>query len=115
MTQQAAPPDTLSTPLKLAQYIFADLAEDLTINDQLIPAGTSVCILPQTTAHSVRVPGNRSLLEAWSTLSTTDHSHNDHLLALAGFEEQLVLALRRLNTLEVWAAENGFTTPPAQA
>jgi hypothetical protein len=64
-----------TTIVKLCQYLLTTLDRDITVNGETIAAGTQVLLLPQTTAHSVRVPGSQSLLEAWNTLSKTDHTH----------------------------------------
>ena len=90
----------------LCQYLFATTDRELVIGGRTIPAGTEVLLLPQTTAESVRVPGNMSLAEAWDALSRVGHVHNYDAL-IAGYQEQLTRWADRLTSLENWAADRG--------
>lgn len=102
------------TVTKLCQYLLTTLERDLTLDDgTTLPAGTEVLLLPQTTAHSVRVPGNQSLAEAWDTLSKAGHAHPEDQRNLADYEAQLLRYAERLTALEAWAARNGYTPPTA--
>ncbi|HJA09054.1 MAG TPA: hypothetical protein H9962_07690 [Candidatus Mailhella merdigallinarum] len=93
----------------LAQYSFTTLEEPLTLeNGTTLPVGTRVMLVPQTTAHSVRVPGDRSLLEAWPSLSKEGHVHTDMQILLSGYQTELIEAADRLTRLETWAAQNGY-------
>ena len=48
----------------LAQYSFTTLEEPLTLeNGTTLPVGTRVMLVPQTTAHSVRVPGSMAVAQ----------------------------------------------------
>ena len=91
----------------LCQYLFAKLDKDMVIGGKKIPAGTEVLLLPQTTAESVRVPGNMSLADAWALLSKVGHTH-DYDDLLSGYQEQLTRYADRLTSLEVWAAGRGY-------
>lgn len=85
----------------LSKYEFTTLDADLTLSDgTVVPKGTTVMFAPQTTAHSVSVPGKQSLLEAWGTLSKVGHEHTDLQLALSGYQEQLVRLTDRVTKLE---------------
>lgn len=96
----------------LCQYIFADLKRDLAINGgQTIKAGTRVLLLPQTTAQSVRVPGNMNLAEAWESLSKDGHTHPDDQETLAGYQTELIRLSDRLTAIEAWAVRNGYEAP----
>ena len=94
----------------LCQYLFVKLEQNMGIGGKTIPAGTEVLLLPQTTAESVRVPGNMSLAEAWNTFSRVGHVHNyDELIA--GYQEQLTRWADRLTSLEAWAVDRGYVLP----
>lgn len=95
----------------LCQYIFTSLEHDITVGGKTIPAGTEVLLLPQTTAGSIRVPGNISLAEAWDSLSKEGHSHHDLEAVLSGYQEQLVRYADRLTKLEIWAVGKGYSLP----
>lgn len=102
------------TVTKLCQYLLTTLERDLALDDgTTLPAGTEVLLLPQTTAHSVRVPGRKSLAEAWDTLSKTGHAHPEDQRNLADYANQLLRYADRLAALESWAARNGYTPPAA--
>lgn len=93
----------------LAQYSFITLEEPLHLeNGTKLPAGTRVMLVPQTTAHSVRVPGEMSLLEAWPLLSKTDHAHTDLQALLSQYQTELIAATDRLTRLEIRAARDGY-------
>lgn len=92
----------------LCQYIFATLGRDLVVGGKTIKAGTEVQLLPQTTAQSVRVPGDTSLAEAWPSLSRVGHAHADDQKNLADYQAQLVRCADRLTKIEAWAAKNGW-------
>ena len=94
----------------LCQYLFATTDRDLVIGGRTIPAGTEVLLLPQTTAESVRVPGNMSLAEAWGALSKVGHVH-DYDGLIAGYQEQLTRWADRLTRLEAWASDLGYVPP----
>ena len=50
------------------------LERPLTLNSgKVLPAGTEVVLLPQTTAHSVLVSADQTLAEAWDGLSKVGH------------------------------------------
>ena len=65
-------------------------------------------LAPQTTAHSVRVPGGQSLLEAWSSLSKEGHTHTEMQELLSGFQTEQISTSDRLTKLELWATEHGY-------
>ena len=93
----------------LSQYMFTVLEEPLALLDgEVIPAGTTVMFAPQTTAHSVRVPGSRSLLEAWDSLSKEGHAHTGMQALLSKCQTELIVTTDRLTRLEIWAAQNGY-------
>lgn len=92
----------------LSQYFATVLEKDTTVDGEVIPAGTTVLFAPQTTAHSVRVPGSKSLLEAWPEISKTNHTHPDLLKILVGYQSELIKAMDRLTKLEIWATKNGY-------
>lgn len=93
----------------LAQYSFITLEDPLILgNGTTLPAGTRVMLVPQTTAHSVRVPGDQTLLEAWPLLSKTNHVHTDMQTLLSQYQTELIAATDRLTSLETWAAQNGY-------
>lgn len=104
----------MSQPItKLCQYLLTTLERDVSLPDgSVIPAGSDVLLLPQTTAHSVRVPGSQSLAEAWPQLSKTGHAHPVEQAQLADFAAQLVRCADRLTGLESWAIQQGYTLPP---
>lgn len=96
----------------LCQYLLTTLETDWVLeNGTVLPAGTEVMLLPQTTAHSVRVPGGLSLAEAWPSLSRQGHEHPVFQAQLAEYAAQLVRYADRLTRLESWALEQGFTIP----
>ena len=86
----------------LAQYMFVTLEKPLAVGGVTIPAGTTVMLAPQTTAHSVRVPGGQSLLEAWPSLSKEGQE------LLSGFQTEQISTSDRLTRLELWATEHGY-------
>ncbi|WP_418236529.1 hypothetical protein [Desulfovibrio sp.] len=92
----------------LAQYMFVTLEKPLVVGGVSIPAGTTVMLAPQTTAHSVRVPGGQSLLEAWPSLSKEGHTHTDMQELLSGFQTEQISTSDRLTRLELWATEHGY-------
>lgn len=93
----------------LAQYAFVTLEASLTLADgTVLPAGTTVMLAPQTTAHSVRVPGAQSLAEAWDKLSKDGHAHPDMQALLSQYQTALIQSSDRLAKLEIWAAQNGY-------
>ena len=92
----------------LAQYMFVTLEKPLVVGGVSIPAGTTVMLAPQTTAHSVRVPGEQSLLEAWPSLSKEGHTHTDMQELLSGFQTEQISTSDRLTKLELWATEHGY-------
>ena len=93
----------------LAQYSFVTLEEPLTLdNGTELPAGTQVMLVPQTTAQSVRVPGEQSLLDAWPSLSKAGHEHTDMQALLSEYQTALIATTDRLTKLETWAASNGY-------
>lgn len=92
----------------LAQYMFVTLENPLVVGGVSIPAGTTVMLAPQTTAHSVRVPGGQSLLEAWPSLSKEGHTHTDMQELLSGFQTEQISTSDRLTRLELWATEHGY-------
>ncbi|MCI7617578.1 MULTISPECIES: hypothetical protein [Desulfovibrio] len=92
----------------LAQYMFVTLEKPLVVGGVSIPAGTTVMLAPQTTAHSVRVPGGQSLLEAWPSLSKKGHTHTDMQELLSGFQTEQISTSDRLTRLELWATEHGY-------
>lgn len=92
----------------LAQYMFVTLEKPLVVGGVSIPAGTTVMLAPQTTAHSVRVPGEQSLLEAWPSLSKEGHTHTDMQELLSGFQTEQISTSDRLTRLELWATEHGY-------
>ena len=92
----------------LAQYMFVTLEKPLVVGGVSIPARTTVMLAPQTTAHSVRVPGGQSLLEAWPSLSKEGHTHTDMQELLSGFQTEQISTSDRLTRLELWATEHGY-------
>lgn len=92
----------------LAQYTFVTLEKPLVVGGVTIPAGTTVMLAPQTTAHSVRVPGEQSLLEAWPSLSKEGHTHTEMQALLSEYQTALITATDRLTRLETWASEQGY-------
>lgn len=97
----------------LAQYMFVTLEKPLVVGGVTIPAGTTVMLAPQTTAHSVRVPGGQSLLEAWPSLSKEGHTHTDMQELLSGFQAEQISTSDRLTKLELWATEHGYDAASA--
>ena len=97
----------------LAQYMFVTLEKPLAVGGVTIPAGTTVMLSPQTTAHSVRVPGGQSLLEAWPSLSKEGHTHTDMQELLSGFQTEQISTSDRLTKLELWATEHGYDAATA--
>lgn len=97
----------------LAQYMFVTLEKPLAVGGVTIPAGTTVMLAPQTTAHSVRVPGGQSLLEAWPSLSKEGHTHTDMQELLSGFQTEQISTSDRLTKLELWATEHGYDASTA--
>lgn len=101
-------------PIILSQYFLTKLEEDMTMDGKVIPAGTTILFAPQTTAHSVRVPGNKSLFEAWNELSKTDHTHKElesltTLRALVSqYQSDTLDFLDRVTKLELWATKQGY-------
>ena len=92
----------------LAQYMFVTLEKPLVVGGVSIPAGTTVMLAPQTTAHSVRVPGGQSQMEAWPSLSKEGHTHTDMQELLSGFQTEQISTSDRLTRLELWATEHGY-------
>ena len=97
-----------STPRILSQYFSTVIEKDLLLDGEVIPAGTSILFAPQTTAHSVRVPGEQSLLEAWPKLSKEGHSHIEYEKILSGYQTEMIKMLDRLTKIELWAASKGY-------
>ena len=98
----------------LSQYMFIVLEAPLALpGGEVIPAGTTVMFAPQTTAHSVRVPGSRSLLEAWDSLSKEGHTHTGMQKLLSECQTELIVTTDRLTRLEIWAAQNGYNADKA--
>lgn len=95
-------------PKILSQYFLTTLEKDMEVEGTVIPKGTTVLFAPQTTAHSVRVPGGISLLEAWPSLSKNGHKHYELEEIIAGFQTEQIKNLDRLTRLEMWAAKEGY-------
>lgn len=98
----AAPPKILS------QYFLTILDKDTIVDGSVIPKGTTILFAPQTTAHSVRVPGGKSLLEAWPTISKTDHKHYELENLIANYQSEQIAIIKKLTQLEMWAIDNGY-------
>ena len=99
--------EDITAVVKTGQFITLDRSLTLP-NGTVLPKGSTVMCVPQTTAHAVRVPGNKSLLAAWSSLSKVGHTHPDYQSALAGFQTELTRWADRTTKLETWAAEKGY-------
>ena len=95
-------------PKILSQYFLTTLEQDMEIDGAVVPAGTTVLFAPQTTAHSVRVPGGISLFEAWPSLSKAGHKHYELETIIAGYQNEQIKYLDRVTRLELWAAKEGF-------
>lgn len=116
----------------LSHSMLCRIESDLTLSSgKTVPAGTTVLILPETTASCVLTPDGDSLEAAWPTISRAGHSHAEvfDLSAqvvklserlydydstyphseIANFSAQLVRLSERVEALE--AANN--TTPTA--
>ena len=66
------------------------LERPLTLNSgKVLPAGTEVVLLPQTTAHSVLVSADQTLAEAWDGLSKVGHVHEDDQANLVHYASEL--------------------------
>ena len=90
------------------------LERPLTLNSGIVlPAGSEVVLLPQTTAHSVLVSADQTLAEAWDGLSKVGPLHEDDHAKLVHSASELTRYADRLAAIETWAVANGFT-PPAQ-
>ncbi len=99
----------------VSQYTFVVLEKPLTLpTGEVLPAGTKVMFAPQTTAHSVRVPGAKSLLEAWDDLSKTGHEHSDLQATLATYQAELARMADRLTKQELLTAQNGHAQSAAE-
>ena len=98
----------------LCQVLMTTLERPLTLNSgKVLPAGTEVVLLPQTTAHSVLVSADQTLAEAWDGLSKVGHVHEDDQANLVHYASELTRYADRLAAIETWEVANGFT-PPTQ-
>lgn len=102
------------TQTALCQVLTTTLERPLTLEGgKVLPAGTEVVLLPQTTAHSVLVAKDRTLAEAWGGLSKVGHVHEDDQANLVQYSAELTRYADRLAAIETWAVAKGYT-PPTQ-
>ncbi len=81
----------------LSQSMLTKLEQDLALpSGKTIAAGTTVLILPETTADCVLTSENESLAKAWATISRTGHRHAE----LSEAAEQMVEIAERLRNLD---------------
>lgn len=105
----------MATPTRvLCQDTVCEINEDITLADgTVLKKGTTVLLLPQTTSACVLVAGDKSLEEAWDTLSKVGHVHTDDQANLVAYSAELVRYADRLAGIEAWAVANGYV-PPTQ-
>lgn len=97
----------MATPRKLCLWHLTTLTADLTLaGGEVLPAGTEVLLVPQTTAHSVLVENGKTLGELWPPLSAAITGYSAELVRYADRQTQLEAQQARL---EAWARQNGYT------
>lgn len=99
----------------LCQHVVSVLRSPLVLDDGTeIPEGTTVIIMPETASECVRTPDGKSLADVWNSIERTGHSHPDYEKVIAGYQAQLARFSERLNEMELWATEMGYSVPPAE-
>lgn len=88
----------MSQAVYLSSRCCLELDRETSINGTAYPAGTRIVLVPLTHARNVRMPDERSLIEALN---------EEHLL-LAGQQANLTRYADRLTRLELWAAGQGY-------
>ncbi len=84
-------------PVVLCQDALVRLSKDLSLPDgKVVPKGSLVLLLPQTTAECVLTPDGESLSAVWGSLSRSGHTHPE----IAQFSEELIYLARRITELE---------------
>lgn len=97
----------MTTPTKLSLFHLATLDAPLTLgNGTVLPAGTEVMLLPQTTAASVLVDGGKSLAEVLPTMSTNVVDSSGQVIRLT---DRLTRVETQFAALAAWAKQNGYT------
>lgn len=93
----------------LCQDMLGVLKTPLTLSDgTVLPAGSSILMLPQTIANCVLTPDGNSLAAAWKSISRDGHAHIEIEELIAAAQTQSAYLLDRMIKLEAWAAKNGY-------
>ncbi|MEG2004471.1 MAG: hypothetical protein RR014_00390 [Bilophila sp.] len=96
-----------TTPRKLCLWHLSTLDKSLTLDSgEVLPAGTAVMLVPQTTAHSVLVGNGKSLAELLPTIATSLADYSAQLIRYADRQTQLESQQAKFET---WARANGYT------
>lgn len=97
----------MTIPTKLCLFHLATLDTPLTLDSgTVLPAGSEVMLLPQTTAASVLVDGGKNLAEILPTLSTNVVDSEVQVIRLTNRLTQVETTFAELRA---WARQNGYT------
>lgn len=97
----------MTPPTKLCLFHLVTLEGQLTLgNGTVLPAGSEVMLLPQTTAASVAMGNDTTLADVWPHMATGLAGYAGELLRYA---DRLTAVEAKYNRLAAWAAQQGYT------